>query len=73
MSWKVDGAPDWAGFENDFVPDAQLFPLARPTSSQSLAAFMARMDSLVGTTLRSLEEVVLGTSTTLAVLLQAVV
>jgi len=61
MSWQVDGRPDWVAFTNDFVPGAQLFPSARPLKVQSLSAFADRMDALVGTTLRSLHEVVLGT------------
>ena len=61
MSWNADGAPDWAGFKNDFIPDAQLFPSARPLKAQSLSAFVDRINGLVGTTLRSLQEVILGT------------
>lgn len=60
MSWKVEGEPNWGLFTDDFLPDAQLFPSARPLRTQAVPAFIDRMKALVGTTLQSFDETVLG-------------
>ena len=60
LSWKTDAAPDWRMFKGDFLPHAVLYASARPARAQSLEAFVERMNGLVGTTLRSFDEVVLG-------------
>ena len=60
LRWTPDTRPDWAAFTADFVPDASLFPAARPARRQTLDAFIARMDKLGQGTLRSFEEATLG-------------
>lgn len=60
MSWKANEALDWHTFKSDFLPQATLYASARPARPQSIEAFVARMNGLVGTTLKSLDEVVLG-------------
>jgi hypothetical protein len=60
MSWKANAAPDWRMFKSDFLPQAVLYASTRPVRAQSLEAFVERMDRLAGTTLRSFNEVVLG-------------
>ena len=52
---------DWDGFAADFLPDASLYPAARPVKRQSVASFVDRMRGLAGTKLRSFDERVLGT------------
>ncbi|MFK0162258.1 hypothetical protein [Rhizobium sp. NPDC090279] len=60
MSWMQGGMPDWAAFTVDFVPQAPLYASARPVQSQSVQQFVERMNGLVGTSLQSLDERVLG-------------
>jgi hypothetical protein len=60
LSWTDRGTPDWASFLEDFHPNAVLFPSARPARPQSTDQFAARMKDLVGSTLRSFDEQVLG-------------
>ncbi|MBZ6078122.1 DUF4440 domain-containing protein [Microvirga puerhi] len=61
LSWTHDISADWSGFAADFLPDAQLYPAARPVQRQTVEAFIERMKGLQGTTLNSFKEVVLGT------------
>jgi len=61
MSWQVGGAPDLEKFGSDFLPGASLFASARPVRAQSVGQFAERMKSIVGTTLRSFDEQVIGT------------
>jgi hypothetical protein len=61
LTWTPDRPGDWDLFAADFFPDAALYPAARPARRQSVDAFVERMKGLAGTTLRSFDEVVLGT------------
>ncbi|MBX9845311.1 MAG: hypothetical protein K2Z80_26215 [Xanthobacteraceae bacterium] len=60
LSWSRHAPADWSSFLGDFVEGALLYPAARPTRSQSVTAFVDRMKTLSGTTLRSFHETVLG-------------
>ncbi|ACP22891.1 conserved hypothetical protein (plasmid) [Sinorhizobium fredii NGR234] len=60
ISWREGETPDWAAFERDFLPDAALYASARPLRSQTTGQFIERMSGLVGKTLHSFEETVLG-------------
>lgn len=60
ISWREGKAPDWAAFGKDFLPEASLYPSARPLRSQTIGQFIERMNGLVGKTLHSFEETVLG-------------
>ena len=59
----MDGkaGPDTATFSSDFLPDASLYPSARPVSAKSLNEFTHRMGELARTTLTSFHERVIGT------------
>jgi surfactin synthase thioesterase subunit len=61
LSWTPGTSADWDGFAADFFPEASLYPAARPARRQTAEAFIERMKSLEGTTLRSFAEAVLGT------------
>jgi hypothetical protein len=61
LSWTPGRAADWDAFASDFVPEAALFPSARPVKRQTVPGFVERMKGLQGTALRSFEEAVLGT------------
>jgi Putative lumazine-binding len=61
LSWRSGTSGDWDAFTADFLPDATLYPAARPARSQTVRAFVERMKSLSGTTLTAFHEVVLGT------------
>lgn len=60
LQWTPGTRADWPAFAADFLPEASLFPAARPVRRQSVDAFIARMDGLVGNKLRSFEETTLG-------------
>lgn len=62
MSWNEGKLPDWASFAGDFLPEAALYASARPVRPQSVAAFRERMGRLVGTSLRSFDERIAGTT-----------
>ena len=61
MSWTATVGPDTATFRSDFLPDAPLYPSARPVSAKSLNEFTERMGELAQTTLTSFHERVIGT------------
>ena len=61
LSWTSGASADWNGFATDFFIEASLYPAARPAKRQTVEAFIDRMKSLEGTTLRSFDETVLGT------------
>jgi Domain of unknown function (DUF4440) len=61
LSWSSGSTGDWATFAADFLPNATLYPAARPASPQTVPAFVERMNGLTQTTLRAFHEVVLGT------------
>ena len=50
----------WAKFAADFLPDASLFPAARPARAKTLDAFIERMNGVAQGSLRSFEERTLG-------------
>ena len=60
LRWTPTQHADWATFVADFLPDASLFPAARPVRRQTLDAFITRMNGLAQGTLRSFEETTLG-------------
>lgn len=60
LRWTPDTRPDWASFAADFLPDALLFPAARPVRRQTLDAFITRMNEVAKGTLRSFEETTVG-------------
>ncbi|HWV81997.1 MAG TPA: hypothetical protein VNZ50_11240 [Hyphomicrobiaceae bacterium] len=60
LRWKAGGAPALDDFAADFLPGAMLFASARPVCAQSIGQFAERMNGLVGTTLKSFNEEVIG-------------
>lgn len=60
LSWDENAAPEWDGFANDFLEGASLYPAARPARRIGIADFVERMRGLSLTSLRSLQETVLG-------------
>jgi hypothetical protein len=60
LRWAPNTRADWAMFSADFLPDASLFPAARPVRRQTLDAFIARMNRVAEGTLRSFRETTLG-------------
>lgn len=60
LRWTPTSSPDWAAFTADFLPDASLYPAARPVRRQTLDAFITRMNGLAQGTLRAFEERTLG-------------
>jgi len=60
LRWSPATRADWDAFTADFLPDAALYPAARPVRRQTLDAFIARMNALAQGTLRSFEETTLG-------------
>jgi hypothetical protein len=60
LNWRPGTSGDWDAFTADFLPDAPLYPAARPIKAQSAQDFVGRMKGLAGTKLRSFAEAVLG-------------
>jgi hypothetical protein len=60
LRWSENASADWETFRSDFLPDASLFPAARPVCRQTLDAFIVRMTGVAQGTLRSFEEETLG-------------
>lgn len=60
LRWTPTTCADWATFSADFLPDASLFPAARPARRQTLDAFIARMNGVAQGALRTFEEKTLG-------------
>lgn len=60
LSWDPERAPDWQGFEKDFVPDAPLYPGARPIQASTVKSFVARMRALSESSLKMLYERLVG-------------
>jgi hypothetical protein len=46
LAWARDENPDWVAFAQGFLPDARLFPAARPVRPQTIGQFMERMKGL---------------------------
>jgi ketosteroid isomerase-like protein len=61
LSWAPGTSGDWQAFAADFVPDASLYPAARPAKRQNVWGFIERMKSVQESKLRSFHEAVLGT------------
>ena len=60
LKWTPTTRADWAKFAADFMPDASLFPAARPARAKTLDAFIERMNDVAQGSLRSFEERTLG-------------
>jgi len=60
LKWTPASRADWAGFAADFLPDASLFPAARPARAKTLDAFIDRMKGVALGSLRAFEERTLG-------------
>ena len=61
LKWTPTTRADWAKFSADFLPDASLFPAARPARAKTLDAFIERMNGVAQQgSLRSFEERTLG-------------
>ena len=56
LRWIPTTQADWAKFAADFLPDASLFPAARPVQVRTLDAFIERMNGVAQGSLRSFEE-----------------
>jgi hypothetical protein len=46
LAWASDENPNWVAFAQGFLPDARLFPAARPVRPQTVDQFIARMNGL---------------------------
>ena len=46
LKWTPTTQPDWTTFSADFLPDASLFPAARPAQAKTLDAFIERMNAV---------------------------
>ena len=60
LKWTPTTQADWSTFAADFLPDASLFPAARPARAKTLDEFIERMNSVAQGSLRSFEERTLG-------------
>lgn len=60
LSWGPGQHAAWDVFAADFLADAPLYASSRPVGAQSVSAFVARMQTLSQTSLRTLEETLLG-------------
>lgn len=56
MRWTPSTAPDWQTFSADFLPEALLFPAARPVQVRSLKSFVERMNEVARKSLHTFEE-----------------
>lgn len=60
LNWTPNTTPDWATFAADFLPDASLFPAARPAQAKTLDEFVERMNGVAQGSLHTFEEHSLG-------------
>ena len=60
LKWSPGSNPDWKTFSTDFLPEAQLFPAARPVQAKSLNEFIERMNRVAQGSLQDFEERTLG-------------
>jgi ketosteroid isomerase-like protein len=60
LRWSPGTRADWATFAADLLPDASLFPSARPVRRETLDAFITRMNGVAEGPWRSFEEKTLG-------------
>ena len=49
LKWTPASQADWSTFAADFLPDASLFPAARPARPKTLDEFIERMNSVANT------------------------
>lgn len=56
MRWSHKVSPDWDKFEQDFLPQAQVFGAARPVQARSVREFIDRMETVARANLNSFEE-----------------
>jgi len=56
LRWTAGEDADWDRFAADFLPEAQLFPAARPVQTKSVEGFIARMKTVALGGLHSFEE-----------------
>ena len=56
LKWSPTTQPDWPKFLADFLPNALLFPAARPVQTKTLNEFIERMNGVAKGALRSFEE-----------------
>ena len=60
LTWTPTTGADWDTFAADFLPDAPLFPAARPAQARTLDGFIERMNGVAQGSMRSFEEHTLG-------------
>ena len=60
LKWTPTTQPDWEAFSADFLPDAHLFPAARPVQMKTLGEFIERMNGVSQGSLHTFEEHTLG-------------
>ena len=60
ISLSAEKESDWEQVAHDFIPDASLYPAARPAKAQTVAAFVDRMKALPQAGLNSFEQTMLG-------------
>jgi hypothetical protein len=48
LSWTPETMADWDAFAADFIPEASLYPAARPAKRQTVEGFVERMKGLAG-------------------------
>ncbi len=46
LAWGHGAEPDWDAFARGFLPDARLYPAARPARPQTIGQFVERMKGL---------------------------
>ncbi len=56
MRWTPLTALDWQTFSADFLPEALLFPAARPVQVRTLQSFIERMNEVARKSLHTFEE-----------------
>jgi ketosteroid isomerase-like protein len=60
LDWTPGAPANWDAFAADFLPDAPLYPAARPAKAQSVQAFTERMKGIAGGKLRTFHESLAG-------------
>jgi hypothetical protein len=60
LNWSSTTPANWGAFVGDFLPDASLYPAARPAHPQNPQEFVERMKGLATSKLRSFRESALG-------------
>lgn len=60
LNWNPTTPANWDAFLQDFLPDASLYPAARPAKFEKPEEFVERMKGLATTKLRSFKEASLG-------------